>query len=54
MGNINDQRKPTEEQIYEIRAKIPSEYADFFVWGSSCDIIRFIILEWEKIREVNK
>lgn len=42
--------KPTEEQIHEIMAKIPGEYADFFVWGSSYDIARFIILEWEKIR----
>ena len=54
MNNMNDQRKPTEEQINEIISKMPGEYADFYFWGTSNEITRFIILEWEKIRGANK
>ena len=46
--------KPTEEQINEIISKMPGEYADFYYWGTSNEITRFIILEWERIRGAKK
>ena len=44
---------PTKEQIYEIIKKMPSEYSEFYFWGTADEITEFIITEWEKIRCVN-
>lgn len=54
MANTQEQKTPTEEQINEIISKMPSEYAEFYFWGTSNEITRFIILEWEKIRSIQK